>query len=58
LPTLKRFWQGEPVEQETFINICQAVGLEHWEEIVDSTNACIPLSLPSPIADWGEAVFV
>jgi len=55
LPTLKRFWQGEPVEQETFINICQAVGLEHWEEIVDSTNACIPLSLPSPIADWGEA---
>lgn len=55
LPTLKRFWQGEPVEQETFINICQAVGLEHWEEIVDSTDAFIPLSLPSPIADWGEA---
>jgi len=55
LPTLKRFLQGEPVEQETFINICQAVGLEQWEEIVDSTNACIPLSPPSPIADWGEA---
>lgn len=55
LPTLKRFWQGEPIEQETFINICQAVGLEDWEQIVDSTNVCIPLSPPTPAIDWGEA---
>lgn len=56
LPTLKRFLQGEPIQQETFIRICQAVGLEHWEEIVDRTTMPIPpLSLPEAIADWGEA---
>ncbi len=56
LPTLKRFLQGEPIEQETFIRIYQAVGLEHWEEIVDSSTVPIPpLSPPLLIADWSEA---
>lgn len=54
--TLKRFLQGEPIEQKTFINICQAVGLEHWQEIVDSTTVPIlSLSSPAPTTDWGEA---
>ncbi|MEW5857138.1 MAG: NB-ARC domain-containing protein [Cyanobacteriota bacterium] len=55
LATLKHFLQGKPVQQETFINICQAVGVKHWQEIVDSTNGCIPLSPPKPVTDWGEA---
>lgn len=33
--TLRRFWSGEPIQRETFISICQAVGLERWEEIVE-----------------------
>jgi hypothetical protein len=56
LPTLKRFLQGEPIQRETFISLCQAVGLERWEEIVDSTTEPIPpISPPAPITDWGEA---
>lgn len=56
LPTLKRFLQGEPIQQETFIRLCQAVGLENWEEIVDSTTMpSPPLSLLAPLEDWGEA---
>jgi GTPase SAR1 family protein len=54
--TLKRFLQGEPIQQETFIRLCQAVGLKHWEEIVDSTTVPISaLSSPAPFKDWGEA---
>ncbi len=34
--TLKRFWRNLPIEQETFINICQTVKI-NWEEIVDET---------------------
>jgi hypothetical protein len=45
LATLKRFWQGEPIQQETFIRLCLAVGLERWEEIVDSSTEPIPLSI-------------
>ena len=32
--TLKRFRRGIPVERETFISICEAVG-ENWQEIFD-----------------------
>ncbi len=32
--TLRRFWSGEPIQRETFISICQAVGLD-WEEIAE-----------------------
>ena len=54
--TLKRFLQGEPIQPETFIRICQAVGLERWQEIVDSTTVPIPLVSPkAPTKDWGEA---
>jgi NB-ARC domain len=35
LATLRRFWSGEPIQQETFISICQSVGLERWEEVVE-----------------------
>ncbi len=37
MPTLKRFWRGHPIRQEFFRDICQAVGLENWEEIIDNS---------------------
>jgi NB-ARC domain len=33
--TLKRFWRREPIDQGAFIAICQAVGIEEWEEIAE-----------------------
>jgi hypothetical protein len=38
---LKRFWQSEGIGKESFISICNAVGLEDWEAIAvreDSLN--------------------
>ncbi len=35
--TLKRFRRGIPIQQDVFIAICKAVGIENWEEIVDNT---------------------
>ncbi|MFB2979895.1 ATP-binding protein [Microseira sp. BLCC-F43] len=35
--TLQRFWQKQAIRQENFKAICQAVGIENWEEIVDNT---------------------
>jgi hypothetical protein len=54
--TLRRFWRKISIEPESFINICQAVGISNWQEIVDSTT---PEQADAPkIAfqqDWGEA---
>ncbi len=33
--TLKRFWRRIPIQEAAFSNICQAVGLHNWEEVVD-----------------------
>jgi GTPase SAR1 family protein len=33
--TLKRFWRKQPIQQETFIRICQVLGVESWEAVVD-----------------------
>jgi hypothetical protein len=35
--TLKRFRRGLPIQQDAFIGICQAVGIENWQEIVDDS---------------------
>lgn len=35
--TLKRFRRKMPIQQDVFVAICQAVGIENWEEIVDNT---------------------
>ena len=35
--TLKRFRLEIPIQQDVFIAICKAVGIENWEEIVDNT---------------------
>ncbi len=51
--TLKRFWQGKSIQQQSFIDICHAVGLD-WEKIIDTTaQSCFAES--NAIADWGEA---
>lgn len=33
--TLNRFWRSISVRQENFVNICEVVGVENWQEIVD-----------------------
>ena len=33
--TLKRFWQGVPISKDTFISICDAIGLS-WEEVIEN----------------------
>lgn len=45
--TLRRFWKGDPIQRETFIKICQAVGVTSWEEIVDRLS-----KLKNAIVDW------
>jgi hypothetical protein len=35
--TLKRFRRRVPIQQDVFVAICKAVGIENWEEIVDNT---------------------
>ncbi len=48
--TLKRFWRKQPIQRETFIRICQVLGVERWEEVIegDSEN-----QIPSYSADEG-----
>ncbi len=36
LATLKRFWQRKNITRDYFIAICQIVGIDRWETIVDS----------------------
>lgn len=45
--TLRRFWQGERIQQEIFIALCHAVGITQWETIADP---CTPpdADLPHP----------
>jgi hypothetical protein len=38
IATLKRFWRGLPIQQESFASICQAVGLEDWKEFIDRSE--------------------
>ncbi|MEP0872294.1 NB-ARC domain-containing protein [Trichocoleus desertorum AS-A10] len=40
--TLRRFWQGDRIQPDIFIALCQAVGISDWEAIAE------PLELSSP----------
>lgn len=40
---LRKFWRRIPIVQDNFVSICQAVGVDNWEEIVEET---IPLEDP------------
>jgi hypothetical protein len=53
--TLRRFWRKLPIQQETFIKICEAVGVSNWKQIVDGSVAEEPEAREMAIADWGEA---
>lgn len=34
--TLKRLWRGKAIQQDIFENLCQVLGIDDWEELVDS----------------------
>lgn len=54
--TLRRFWRGIPIEKESFINICKAVGITNWEDIVDcSTNQTLEVGEIAHQEDWGAS---
>ncbi len=55
--TLRRFWQGDRIQQEIFIAICQAVGITNWEAIADSSDihSINIADIPTPYLDWNEA---
>jgi len=35
---LKKFWARRAITQENFVSICQAVGVENWQDIVEETQ--------------------
>ncbi|MEM7064464.1 MAG: ATP-binding protein [Cyanobacteria bacterium P01_B01_bin.77] len=55
--TLRRFWRGERIQQDAFIAICQAVGLNNWQEIAELVfePGNEEVSSPPCLVDWGEA---
>ncbi|MBD2119391.1 NB-ARC domain-containing protein [Trichocoleus sp. FACHB-262] len=44
--TLRRFWQGDRIQPDIFIALCQAVGISDWEAIAKP----LELSSPPPIS--------
>lgn len=50
--TLKRFWRQVPIQQDSFIKICEAVGV-NWEDVLDKTLSPGTLRL-----DWEEPIDV
>jgi hypothetical protein len=40
--TLKRFWRRDAIDQTTFIDICQAVGLSDWQALAEPETAAAP----------------
>lgn len=50
--TLRRFWQGDRIQREIFIAICNVVGLADWEAV--ATHADLS-DVSTPWIDWNEA---
>lgn len=65
---LKQFWRGERIQRDTFIRLCQAVGIPDWQTIADlppelslvvdsnptiASHALFTSALC--MQDWGEA---
>ncbi|MEG4055723.1 MULTISPECIES: tetratricopeptide repeat protein [unclassified Microcoleus] len=55
--TLRRFWAKQPIQYDTFIRICQTLGIENWEAVVDRTpENCLPsnkkegVQIPNPLS--------
>jgi hypothetical protein len=53
--TLKRFWRKQPIQQESFVKICQVVGINNWKQIADSSATEAPEEREMSLIDWGEA---
>ncbi|MEH2304035.1 NB-ARC domain-containing protein [Nostoc sp.] len=55
--TLRRFWQGDRIQREIFIAICQTVGIVNWEAIAELSNADLESTvvIPTPDLDCNEA---
>lgn len=51
--SLKQFWRRERIQQDTFIRICQAVGIPDWHTIAELPGTDSPH--PKLLQDWGEA---
>lgn len=49
LASLKQFWRRRRIQKDSFIRICEAVGVQNWQEITD------PEEQASGILDWGDA---
>ncbi|MCC3407380.1 MAG: ATP-binding protein [Microcoleus sp. PH2017_10_PVI_O_A] len=50
--TLKRFWTQNRIRRETFIDICKAVGINNWEDIIERNDIKqTELLLAAAIAD-------
>jgi hypothetical protein len=52
--TLRRFWEGRRIQQTYFQAICQAVGLEEWQAIVDREALVGSLSAQLDDRERGE----
>ena len=54
--TLRRFWQGDRIQKEIFIAICETVGISNWEAIAEPTTLPIEeASTKTPNLDLDEA---
>jgi hypothetical protein len=42
--TLTRFWRGQLIQQNVFVDICREVGITDWERLVDSNPVQTSLS--------------
>ena len=50
--TLRRFWAQNQIRRETFIDICKAVGINNWEDIIERNDIKkTELLLAAAIAD-------
>lgn len=53
--TLRRFWRKQPIQQETFIKICEAVGIRNWQDMVEHSAAKVPEIPDMPLRQRSEA---
>lgn len=53
--TLRRFWRRKSIQDETFIRICEAVGLRDWRSIAAEDDLAELATQGAPRIDWGTA---
>jgi len=53
--TLRRFWRGENIQKESFIAICNAVGITNWQQVSEAGVSSPVTTAKLAIADWDEA---